>query len=62
MSENLRDRLPEQLASAESSFAAAAEAAYRDERCTERRCDYCNTLYRGPTMHCRLACAVADAS
>lgn len=61
MSDELRDRQPRQLARAESSFAAAAEAAYRNERCTERRCDYCNTLYRGQAVYCRLACALADA-
>jgi len=37
------------------------DAAYRDDACDERPCDYCGKIYRGPAVYCRLACALADA-
>jgi hypothetical protein len=53
----LRARVRELQGDTESE----AEAAYRDDACDERPCDYCGTIYRGPAVYCRLACALADA-
>jgi hypothetical protein len=39
----------------------ASSAAYRDDRCAERRCDHCGTSYRGPAVYCSLGCALLDA-
>lgn len=41
---------------------SAAEAAYRDNSCSERVCDNpaCNTVYRGPAVYCSLECALGD--
>jgi hypothetical protein len=36
-------------------------AAYRDGSCSERACDCCGALYRGPAVYCSLTCALADA-
>lgn len=36
-------------------------AAYFDNRCPERKCDYCRRPYRGPALYCCLAHAEADA-
>jgi hypothetical protein len=38
-----------------------ARAAYRDDTCEERDCDYCGRPYRGPAVYCSLECAEADA-
>jgi hypothetical protein len=33
---------------------------YRDERFTERQCDFCGKPYRGPAGYCSLECAMDD--
>lgn len=40
---------------------AADEAKYRDASHDERPCDRCHRPYRGPSLYCSLACALADA-
>jgi hypothetical protein len=35
--------------------------SYRDNELPERRCDACNTPYRGPAVYCCHRCATADA-
>lgn len=42
-------------------WTSAAARAYRDDRYPERRCDHCDTPYRGPAVYCSLECAQADA-
>lgn len=34
---------------------------YRDDRCAERTCDHCRTIYRGPGVYCSQQCALAEA-
>ena len=38
-----------------------AVGCYRDETCTERRCDHCDKPYRGPGVYCCRTCALAEA-
>lgn len=45
----------------DTTFAAAAEAAYSDPSFPERECDHCGQLYQGPAIYCSLGCALADA-
>ena len=40
---------------------AAAWLAYNDDSFAPRRCDRCQTEYRGPAVYCSLECAIADA-
>jgi hypothetical protein len=35
-------------------------AGYRDDKFPEWLCAHCGKPYRGPAVHCSLACALAD--
>ena len=39
---------------------AESRAAYRDDACSERLCDKCGNLYRGPAVYCCFDCAWND--
>jgi len=56
----LAPRLSEEEAQAIWAI-ANSRASFRQPDYAERKCDRCDTPYRGPSVYCSHACAVADA-